>query len=801
MGACSETNLQHLNAVSESWQHPSAAFLIVKIFAVTLLLMFAGAVCSAAAVDPAEDTASPRGGTVSPQVLMTEGEEHARRGDFIEARIAWQKAVEAFAAQQDLSGETLALVRSAEASLALGQFAKAVDTLRRALDIATPTGDNALEATVNASLGNAYAMNGRAEMAKAMLESSVTLAEQTGDQETAASASNNLGNLLAGQGRFDEATRAYRRAIDGAEAAGNKALLARATANLARLSVDTAQYAEASKRLNQSLRLVEGLPATHQKAYDLISIGRLYTRIAYNRGNEGGHPGRQAHRALSEAGELAASLGDSGAESYAQGYLGNLYERSGRYGEALQLTQKAIVAAQEANIEEALYRWQWQSGRILAAQGETETAILSYQQAVYTLESIRQDVNAGLRARQASFRDTAGPVYFELADLLLQRSATDENSDQVAQDLVDARQTVELLKGAELEDYFQDDCVAALQAKTTGIDQLEDRTVAIYPIILDDRTELLLSLPDGLERFTVDVDRETLTAEVLAFRQKLEKRTTHEYYPHARQLYDWLIRPLEAELQRGGIETVVIVPDAALRTIPLGALHDGNQFLIERYALATTPGLTLTDPRPIERKDVELLANGLSMSVQGFPSLPSVDGEIASISSLYDGTVLKNGDFVVGNMQAALSENPYSIVHIASHGQFDGNIDNTFLLTYDGKLSMDELEQFIASTKFREDAVELLTLSACQTAAGDDRAALGLAGVAVKAGARSAMATLWTVNDPASAALVTDFYEQLKNPQMSKAKALQQAQLNLSRNLRFWHPSYWSPFLLIGNWQ
>jgi CHAT domain-containing protein len=307
-------------------------------------------------------------------------------------------------------------------------------------------------------------------------------------------------------------------------------------------------------------------------------------------------------------------------------------------------------------------------------------------------------------------------------------------------------------------------------------------------------------MPDGLQRFTVKVDRETLTTEIRAFRSRLEKRTTHEYYQHARQLYDWLFLPIEPELRAREIETLVIVPDGPMRTIPLAALHDGEKFLGARYALATTPGLTLTDPRPIERKDVELLANGLSVAVQGFPGLPNVEDEIASIEQLYGGTVLKNQSFVVANMERELADRPFSIVHIASHGQFDSEIANTFLLTYDDKLSMNALEQFIASTKFREDPVELLTLSACQTAAGDDRAALGLAGIAVKAGARSAVATLWTVNDPASAALVTEFYEQLKDPQLSKAQALQRAQLKISSDLRYWHPSYWSPFLLIGNW-
>jgi len=141
------------------------------------------------------------------------------------------------------------------------------------------------------------------------------------------------------------------------------------------------------------------------------------------------------------------------------------------------------------------------------------------------------------------------------------------------------------------------------------------------------------------------------------------------------------------------------------------------------------------------------------------------------------------------------------VVHIASHGKFDKDPRKTFLLTYDGKLTMNDLEQLIGMSKFRKEPVELLTLSACQTAAGDDRAALGLAGVALKAGARSAIATLWFINDEATSELVADFYRQQSvNPSFSKAQALQQAQINMLKQEQYKHPAYWAPFLLIGNW-
>src|SRR5205823_4598598 len=135
-----------------------------------------------------------------------------------------------------------------------------------------------------------------------------------------------------------------------------------------------------------------------------------------------------------------------------------------------------------------------------------------------------------------------------------------------------------------------------------------------------------------------------------------------------------------------------------------------------------------------------------------------------------------------------------------SHGEFGNDPARTFILTYDSRLTLDRLEQDVKYSKFRDDPLELLVLSACSTAAGDDRAALGLAGVAVKAGARSVVASLWSVNDEAAATMFPDFYKKLAEPGMTKVRALQQSQLQLMRDPRFQNPGYWAPFLLIGNW-
>jgi CHAT domain-containing protein len=298
------------------------------------------------------------------------------------------------------------------------------------------------------------------------------------------------------------------------------------------------------------------------------------------------------------------------------------------------------------------------------------------------------------------------------------------------------------------------------------------------------------------------VGSEQLSREVRHFRQLLEKRTTNEYRLPAERLYEWLVKPLESRLAEAKLRTLVVVPEGPLRSIPMAALRDPvtKQFLIEKYPLAVVPGLTLTDPRHIEVRQAQVLKAGLTQGVQGYPPLQHVGAEIDAVEELLGGTTLLDEAFRAPALESELEGAPFGVVHLASHGEFAGEAEQAFLLTFDEKLEMGELADLVGMTRFREQPLELLALSACQTAAGDERAALGLAGVAVKAGARSTLATLWYIDDAASAELVGDFYRRLAMPGTSRAEALQQAQLALLERRFYRHPAYWAPFLLIGSW-
>jgi len=723
-----------------------------------------------------------------------------QRGDFEQAVLSWTEAARLYEAEQKPKEQGNALIHLAQSYQALGQYKEALKTLESSLALAEKLGDRTQTAVALGALGNVYIAAGPPEMALKYLNEGLRIAREVNNQDLSAIILNNLGNLLTAQKKYPEAIAAYTESASLAESRHNPLLVTRALINAATASVQNKQYKEAKALLDRALDQIRALEPSHDKAYGLINIGLAYDDLRSRLPDSKDSLLLLAHETLSEAGTLADSMGDRRTSSYAWGSLGKLYEDERRYQEALQLTRRATFAAQQINAPESLYRWEWQTGRLLTKLGTIDDAIEAYRRAVRTLQSIRPELSVSYGASQISFRETMGPVYFELVDLLLQRAASLREPSQVGTYLIEARETVELFKAAELRDYFRDDCVDTALSKITQLDVLARSAVVIYPILLPDRIELLVSLPTGLKRVLVPVGAEQLTQEVRQFRRRLEKRTTREYLPHAQKLYDWLIRPLESDLASFPIATLVFVPDGALRTIPMAALHDGKQFLVAKYAVGITPSLNLTDPRPIKREDMKVLAVGVTEAVQGFPALPNVSAELQALHTLLGSETLVDKEFVAANLEKKLKDEQFTIVHVASHGEFGNEVDKTFLLTFDDKLSLDRLNQMVGVFRFRDDPLELLTLSACETAAGDDRAALGLAGIAIKAGARSAVATLWNINDEASVDLVVDFYRELKDPSISRAVALQHAQIKMLENPRYEHPGFWSPFLLINNW-
>jgi len=382
------------------------------------------------------------------------------------------------------------------------------------------------------------------------------------------------------------------------------------------------------------------------------------------------------------------------------------------------------------------------------------------------------------------FNKQIAPAYTKLVDTLLENGQLREVPGML-----------ESAKRVELQDYFGKESVLKHEAK---IPDLDKHTAVLYPVLFPESTELILQFSDSICRTTIDVAGDKISKAAKRLHNNIQNRVSGRFIRQSRQLYDWLIGPIKARLIRRKIDTLITVPDGALRLIPMAGLFNGKTFLVHEYALGTTPSLYLTHPHSLPKENVQIMLNGLSEAVQDFSPLLNVPNELNKIQSLFEqSNVFLDQAFTLKRLKQNLNQTPYQIVHIASHGQFDNNPKNTFILTYDDKLTLDRLEKLISK---RDAPVELLTLSACQTALGDERAALGLAGIAIKAGAGSALASLWSVNDESTAQIMEAFYTHLQKPTLSKAKALQKAQIQVASEQRFRHPAYWAAFIIIGNW-
>lgn len=744
--------------------------------------------------------ASASAADMSPQESMEEGSRFYQQGKFEQAARSWTQAAKVYEQTGDNPHHIQALIYLSRALLDMGQNQQAQQLLRTAVQTAQEHAQPRLMAQALSQLGTLHLNVGETDSALEILQQGLKISRDIEDRPLMAAILNNLGNVHAVRQNNTEAIAAYTESSILADSLDLHPLSIRAMVNAALVEIRQQSTQNGKLHLQQALGKTRNLPDSHEKIANFLTIGMGLKDLSHRVSEEHATIFTQAAESFREAVRSAKEIGDWKNESYGWGFLGELYAEEGRHEEALRLTQLAIRASQQGQAPEALYRWEWNTGRHLKNLGRMDEAILAYQRAIETLQPIRQELTVGLPHQPASFRESLGALFFETADLLLQRA--DQMTDATKREglLFQTRDTIEALKTAELQDYFRDECVEANKARIQAIDKVSGTTAIIYPILFPDRMALLMSLGGTIKKITVPVQERVLAEKIHLFRTLLEKRTTHQYLPHAQALYDLLIRPLEPYLNEFNIQTLVFVPDGPLRTIPMAPLHDGKQFLIQKYAVAMTPGLTLTDAHPLDREHVNLLSIGLSEGVQGFSPLPNAKKEMKEIHDLFGGKTLLNEEFSISNLEQDLKEENFTIIHIASHGKFANEAKDSFVLTYDKKLTMDHLRELIGLFQFRKIPLDLLTLSACETAAGDDRSALGLAGVAVKAGARSALATLWFINDQATSNLINRFYQGLKESSASKAQALREAQVALLDHPIYRHPGYWAPFLLINNW-
>nr|WP_315485971.1 CHAT domain-containing protein [uncultured Undibacterium sp.] len=554
-----------------------------------------------------------------------------------------------------------------------------------------------------------------------------------------------------------------------------------------------------------------------------------------------------------------------------------LLEELGRDSELLAVSDSAILLLQQLNAPELMIALEARRARVFARHQQTQNAIKSYRSAVRYIQEIRQDIPVSYAQGRSSLREIIDPVYLGLADALL-KSTEQASANETAQLLYQVRDVVEQIKQNQLDDYLGNRCATSATSSTSNNKpaasntlKLSAGTAVLYPIIFPDRLELLLETAGHIERHRVEIRADKLTQDVAAFASAL--RANQSYKTLSRRLYQLLLSPLDTELSTKKIETLVIVPDGVLRLLAFAALHDGQHYSIQKYAVVTSPGLRIIAQQDKKHLDASKLGNKYRVLLAGVsepgavvdrlpeelveqllqtddlsPSemrgkaarkralrsdssspnnkqsdavetisaedaqavsnklkqilrLDGVDAEISALQKIVPATSLLNRAFSSRGFAQQVQSGQFDIVHVASHGIFGSSADKTFILAHDDVITIDQFQSLLSVDQLNKRPLDLLVLSACETAEGDDRAPLGISGAALKAKARSAMGSLWPVSDLAASQLMQRVYQNYVNLGMSKAQSLRQAQLELMQQPAYLHPNYWAAFILVGDWQ
>ncbi|BDA68663.1 hypothetical protein CAL7716_028290 [Calothrix sp. PCC 7716] len=725
------------------------------------------------------------------QALNTQGSLQLAQGKTEQALHTWQKAAGAYTEAGSISGKIGASLNQAQAQQALGMYLQARKTLKELEQTLLNQPDQELKITGLRSLGNVLRLVGDLNDSHRVLKQITKIQNiNTTFKQHLSLTFLNLGNTARAQGDTEAALAYYKQAI-ATSSRGIKQL--QAEINKLSLLIETKQQADAEILSQQILSKLTDLPTSRVAVYATINFSQSLMKLGD--GNQ-----KSSAKILAKAIQKAKNLGDQRAESYALGYLGGVYEKNQQWSQAQDLTQKALQIAQAINASDIVYQWQWQLGRILRARGAVEQATGAYKVAFTTLKSLRSDLVAINPDIQFSFRESVEPLYREYVETLL----SEENSGKIEpsqENLKQARAVIESLQLAELDNFFRSAC---LQGQIVPVEQIEQSQAAvIYPIILKDKLEVIVSIQGQLlHHYSTKVSQAQLEQVLEELRLSLEKPyTTPEGKSLAQTVYSWLISPIDTELLQKQIKTLVFVLDGSLRNVPMAALYDGKQYLVEKYSIALTPGLELLGPKPLNRGKIKTLVAGLTEARHGFSSLPNVNDEVAAIKSEIPSEVLLNQTFTSSALRKEVDTLPFSVVHLATHGQFSSNADETFVLAWDRPVKVNELRELLRGREeIQPEPIELLVLSACETAEGDKRAALGLAGIAVRSGARSTLASLWSLDDASGARLISHFYRELAKNNITKAEALRQAQLELLKDPDYRHPIHWAPYVLLGNW-
>ncbi|MFN6465599.1 MAG: CHAT domain-containing protein [Nostoc sp. DedVER02] len=737
------------------------------------------------------------------QVWDIKGNLELAQGKAQAALSSWETAASLYEKLKDSNRAILAQINQAQALQTLGLYRQEISLLQSLTTDLQKQPDSLAKAASFRNLGEALALAGDIDRAKKHLQQSLEIAGKLQSPENIATAYLSLGNLAYIPGSSIEqkhtALTYYEKAAVSSTTATSKIP---SQLNCLRLLIELEQWPAAQALYPEIQSQIANLPLGRSAIYAQVNLAQrlLEMRQKFPEPNP-----EKIAKILAVARQQAQQLQDVRSESFVLGNLGHLYELSQQWSIAQDLTTQALNLSQSIQASDIAYRWQWQLGRILC-QGKTQCdrteAIAAYQQAFNTLQNIRSDLIATNKNVQFSFRETVEPVYRRLVDLLLQSSAPSQEN------LTQARNVIEALQVAKLQNYLRQACEDTKLALDKVIDSKDKTSAVIYAIILDNRLEVILKRPNKKLSHYATPPQQKIEEVVSRLYENLQEDGSYEEVQQdGKKVYNWLIQPIEKQLKDSKIKNLIFVLDGPLRKIPMASLYDGQQYLVEKYAVSLALGLQVREPIALDRSKIKILAASLTQppnntELSGFSRLANVEQEIKEIKKTgLAVNWIADGEFTTNNFNKKLNAANFDIVHLATHGLFSANRENTFVVTADGKLKIDEFDRlFLTQKQNRTHRIELLVLSACQTATGNDQEVMGIAGTTVQAGASSAIASLWDLDDEASVPFIKEFYTHLGQPNISRAEALRLAQQALLKNPKYDHPRYWAPYVLVGSW-
>lgn len=742
------------------------------------------------------------------------------------ALAAYEKALSLHQQIGNSAGEAATLTNLGGTYAALGRYETALGYFDRAIAIDDPL----TKVGILAAQGGVYQQMGRLPEALAALQQGLELSKAVGDRPLQSRLLDQLGSLYAQLDQVAPATSAYQSALAVAQDSGDLTAIRRSLNGLATLAIQQNDVDEAQSLFQAALANFQQSEDGQGKAIIYSNLGQLYeasqqTTLAilfYKQAVNQHETIREDLRSLPN--NLQQSYLDSITPTYRQ--LADLLLQQDRVLEAQRVVDLLKVQEIDDYVRGVRGNENTQSGvDVLALEGQIWEA---YSELSDAAVAIAQGL-AALRQLQRPLTPAETQQKAEL-DRQQRQVVREFNEFSRRDDITGYTET--LSRTAQSQSLS----LSRLQDLSQNLRDIEQPTVLIYPLILEDRLELILVAP-GVPPIhkTVNVDRMTLNETVRAFRSALTSPHS-DPLPAAQQLYDWLIRPLELQLAQTQAKALLYAPDGPLRYVPLAALHDGNSWLIEQFSINNITAASLDDFTRQPLSDRRILAGAFSdestryevtsgEQTLSFNGLPYAGAEVEALQVLQpDSTAYFNPDFSKDSILPNMDD--YPIVHLATHAAFlPGSPLDSFVLLGDGEtITLQEVqdEWFFSN-------LDLIVLSACQTGLSslgeNGEEILGFGYLMQNAGVNAAVASLWTVDDGGTQALMTAFYKGLLADDMSKAEALRQAQLTLigsevgtltsSRGglapvaqgneseaqtwNRLGHPYYWSPFILIGN--